>query len=64
MLFRSPTTFLVSQRAASIRFADEILVLDDGVLAGKGKHETLLKECEAYQEIYYSQFPREVKDDG
>ena len=59
-----PTTFLVSQRAASIRFADEILVLDDGVLAGKGKHENLLKECEAYQEIYYSQFPREVKEDG
>ena len=59
-----PTTFLVSQRAASIRFADEILVLDDGVLVGKGKHESLLKECETYQEIYYSQFPREVKEDA
>lgn len=59
-----PTTFIVSQRAASVRFADEILVLDDGILVGKGSHEALLKDCETYQEIYYSQFPREVTDDG
>lgn len=55
-----PTTFIVSQRAASVRYADEILVLDDGVLVGKGTHETLLESCPVYQEIYYSQFPKEV----
>jgi len=56
-----PTTFLVSQRAASVRFADEILVLDDGALVGKGSHEELLKDCAVYQEIYYSQFSKEVE---
>lgn len=59
-----PTTFLVSQRAASVRFADEILVLDDGVLVGKGTHDQLLQRCPVYQEIYYSQFPKEVKANG
>ena len=56
-----PTTFIVSQRAASVRYADRILVLDDGELAGIGTHEELLENCPVYQEIYYSQFPREVK---
>lgn len=60
----APTTFIVSQRAASVRYADEILVLDDGVLVGKGKHDDLLETCPVYQEIYYSQFSREVKDNG
>ena len=55
----APTTFIVSQRAASVRFADQILVLDDGCLVGKGTHEELLESCEVYQEIYYSQFPKE-----
>ena len=55
-----PTTFIVSQRAASIRHADQILVLDDGELVGLGTHEALLENCETYQEIYYSQFPKEV----
>ena len=55
-----PTTFIVSQRAASVRYADEILVLEDGALVGKGTHEELLGSCAVYQEIYYSQFPREV----
>ena len=55
-----PTTFIVSQRAASVRFADEILVLDDGNLVGKGTHDKLLADCPTYQEIYYSQFPKEV----
>ena len=55
-----PTTFIVSQRAASVRYADEILVLDDGALVGKGTHEELLADCPTYQEIYYSQFPKEV----
>ncbi len=55
-----PTTFIVSQRAASVRYADWILVLDDGKLVGSGVHDTLLEECPVYQEIYYSQFPREA----
>ena len=58
-----PTTFIVSQRAASVRYADQILVLDDGMLVGQGTHDTLLRECSVYQEIYYSQFPREGRDD-
>ncbi|MBR2888689.1 MAG: ABC transporter ATP-binding protein [Oscillospiraceae bacterium] len=56
-----PTTFIVSQRAASVRYADRILVLDDGELVGQGTHEELLRECAVYQEIYYSQFPKEVR---
>ena len=60
----APTTFIVSQRAASVRFADQILVLDDGCLVGKGTHDELLKSCEVYQEIYYSQFPKEVAERG
>ena len=59
-----PTTFIVSQRAASVRYADEILVLEDGSLVGKGTHEELLGSCAVYQEIYYSQFPREVTNRG
>ena len=59
-----PTTFIVSQRAASVRYADKILVLDDGCLVGQGKHEDLLENCPVYQEVYYSQFPREVKTNG
>lgn len=59
-----PTTFIVSQRAASVRFADQILVLDDGELVGKGTHDQLLESCQVYQEIYYSQFPREVAHNG
>ena len=49
--------FIVSQRAASIMDADKILVLDEGELAGCGKHEDLIKSCEVYREIYKSQFP-------
>jgi len=60
----APTTFIVSQRAASVRYADQILVLDDGKLVGKGTHEMLLRDCDVYQEIYYSQFPREVTQNG
>ena len=59
-----PTTFIVSQRAASVRYADQILVLDDGELVGKGTHEQLLADCRVYQEIYYSQFPREVSQNA
>ena len=53
-----PTVFIVSQRAASIQYADQIIVLDDGAMAGIGTHEELLKDCPVYQEIYYSQFPK------
>jgi ABC-type multidrug transport system fused ATPase/permease subunit len=59
-----PTTFIVSQRAASVRYADQIIVLEDGEMAGIGTHDELLKNCAVYQEIYYSQFPKEVSSDG
>ena len=50
------TVFIVSQRAASLQHADQILVLDDGKLVGKGTHEELLKNCNVYKEICMSQF--------
>ncbi|XCP84150.1 ABC transporter ATP-binding protein [Roseburia hominis] len=59
-----PTVFIVSQRASSIQYADQILVLDDGELAGIGTHDTLLETCPIYQEIYYSQFPKEAAENG
>ena len=55
-----PTIFIVSQRTVSIQHADVILVLDDGEMVGMGTHEDLLKTCETYQEIYASQFKKEV----
>lgn len=55
----NPTVFIVSQRAASLMYADKIIVLDDGNVAGIGTHDELLKSCEVYQEIYYSQFKKE-----
>ncbi len=56
------TTFIVSQRASSIRHADQIVVLEDGEMAGLGTHEELLASCEVYQEIYYSQYPEQRKE--
>lgn len=53
------TVFIVSQRASTIQYADQILVLDDGEIAGCGTHEELLEHCSVYQETYYSQFPKE-----
>lgn len=53
------TVFIVSQRAASIWHADQIIVLDDGEIAGMGTHSELLEKCGVYQEIYYSQFPKD-----
>ena len=53
------TVIIVSQRTASIQYADQILVLEDGILAGQGTHESLLKTCPVYREIYESQFRKE-----
>ncbi len=58
----APTTFIVSQRAASVRYADLIVVLDDGIMVGKGTHDSLLRDCPVYQEIYYSQFRKEATE--
>lgn len=60
---KNPTVFIVSQRASSVQYADQIIVLDDGEMAGIGTHAELLENCPAYQEIYYSQFPKEVSED-
>ena len=60
----NPTVFIVSQRASSVQYADQIIVLDDGEAAGVGTHEELLASCPAYQEIYYSQFPKEAQANG
>lgn len=60
-LKEKPTVFIVSQRTASIQHANRIVVLDDGEVAGIGTHEELLKNCDVYQEIYQSQFKKEVQ---
>ncbi len=54
----NPIVFIVSQRTSSIRHADQIIVLDDGMVAGIGTHQELLNNCPVYQEIHYSQFDR------
>ena len=53
------TIFIVSQRTSSIQFADKIIVLDDGDVAGIGTHNELLVNCDIYREIYESQFKKE-----
>lgn len=58
------TIFIVSQRTSSIQFADKIIVLDDGNVAGIGNHEELLSNCEVYREIYDSQFKKEGNKHG
>ena len=55
-----PTTIIVSQRTASVMNCDKIVVLDDGHVVGIGNHDNLLKHCEAYREIYESQYKKEV----
>jgi len=55
-----PTVFIVSQRTASIRYADQILVMDDGRLAGIGNHDQLMQTCPVYREIYESQYGEEA----
>ena len=55
----NPTVFIVSQRSASVRDADKIIVLEDGEVAGIGTHTELLGSCDVYREIYESQFGKE-----
>lgn len=54
------TVFIVSQRAASVMYADKIIVVDDGVTVGIGTHDELIESCQVYREIYDSQFRREA----
>jgi ABC-type multidrug transport system fused ATPase/permease subunit len=56
------TTFIVSQRTSSIQFADKIIVLEDGKIAGIGTHKYLLEHCEVYQEIYDSQYQNPAEE--
>lgn len=58
----APTVFIVSQRTSSIRFADQILVLDDGKSVGVGTHDELLASCSVYKEIYDSQYKKSGKE--
>lgn len=60
----SPTVFIVSQRASSIQHANQIIVLDDGKVSAIGNHDTLLKTCDVYREIYNSQFSKNTKEVG
>ena len=60
----SPTVFIVSQRAASLMYADLIIVLDDGQVVGMGRHDELLEKCDVYKEIYDSQFKKEDSEGG
>ena len=60
----NPTVFVVSQRTSSLRHADRILVLDDGLLVGQGTHEELLASCEVYREIHESQYRKEDGEEG
>ena len=59
-----PTVLIVSQRAASILYADLIIVMDDGKIVGQGTHEELLKNCPVYREIYDSQFDNRAQAKG
>lgn len=56
---KNTTKFIIAQRIGSVEYADKIIVLDEGKIAGIGTHQELMETCEAYQEIYYSQKDRE-----
>ena len=58
------TKLIVAQRIGTIRDADKIIVLEDGAIAGIGKHKDLMKNCQVYQEIAYSQLSKEELEDG
>lgn len=60
----NPTVFIVSQRTAAIQNADKIIVLDDGKIVGMGTHDELIKDCEIYSEIYYSQYRKGGDNNG
>ena len=57
---KDTTKIIIAQRISSVMEADRIMVLDEGRIVGFGHHEELLADCEAYQEIYYSQMDKEV----
>ena len=57
---KDTTKIVIAQRITSVMEADEILVLEEGQIVGKGRHEELLAGCQAYQEIYYSQMDKEA----
>jgi ATP-binding cassette subfamily B protein len=57
---KDTTKLIIAQRISSVMDADQILVLDEGKIVGKGTHDELLKDCKAYQEIYYSQMDKEA----
>ena len=63
-LKKKPVVFIVSQRTSSIRYADKIIVLEDGEAAGIGTHEELLRDCQVYREIYESQYQEDAKRGG
>ena len=52
---KDATKLIIAQRISSVEHADRIIVMDEGEIVGQGTHEELMKSCEAYQEIYYSQ---------
>ena len=58
------TIFIVSQRVPSVRFCDQILVLDRGQIVGRGRHDDLLRDCEVYREIYQSQYADDAETGG
>ena len=57
---KDTTKLIIAQRISSVEGADRILVMEEGEIVGQGTHEELLKNCEEYQEIYYSQKDKEV----
>ena len=56
---KDTTKVIIAQRITSVMEADKVIVMDEGRIVGEGKHRDLLKSCEAYQEIYYSQMDKE-----